>query len=91
MTRISSPRCRSIDAGPTWFAKNGSITTRPASISRRITSQVRIIVSHGRHARAARFFEAVNMRNMRNVGMIQGREALRFAREPREAVCVVRE
>ena len=44
MTRISSPRCRSIDAGPTWSAKNGSITTRPASISRRITSRVRIIL-----------------------------------------------
>src|ERR1700682_5132436 len=29
--------------------------------------------------------------NVRNVGMIQGREALRFAREPREAVRVVRE
>jgi hypothetical protein len=45
-------------------------------------------VSHGRHTRAARFLEAVNVRN---VGMIQGREALRFAREPREAVRVVRE
>src|SRR5262245_32911851 len=45
MTRISSPRCRSIDAGPTWSARNGSITPRPASISRRITSRVRIIVS----------------------------------------------
>src|SRR5437870_396770 len=45
MTRISSPRWRSIEAGPIWSGDSGSIAMRPYAISRRMTSWVRIMIA----------------------------------------------